>query len=51
MLSHIHPKNPINHGSDNNYDIIKAHGGELKVETKEGEFSEFVIQLPSKKNL
>lgn len=29
-----------------NYDIIKAHGGELKVESKEGEGSEFVIQLP-----
>jgi two-component system, NtrC family, sensor kinase len=28
------------------YDIIKAHGGELKVETKEGEFTEFIIQLP-----
>jgi signal transduction histidine kinase len=28
------------------YDIIKAHGGELKVETREGEGSEFVIQLP-----
>jgi signal transduction histidine kinase len=24
---------------------VKAHGGELKVETKEGEGSEFVIQL------
>jgi signal transduction histidine kinase len=30
------------------YDIIKAHGGELKVETKEGEGSEFIIQLPLK---
>ena len=30
------------------YDIVKAHGGELKVETKEGEGSEFVIQLPFK---
>ena len=30
------------------YDIIKAHGGELKVETKESEFAEFIIQLPSK---
>ena len=30
------------------YDIVKAHGGELKVETKEGEFAEFVIQLPIK---
>jgi len=29
------------------YDIVKAHGGELKVETKEGEGSEFVIHLPT----
>ena len=28
------------------YDIVKAHGGELKVHTKEGEGSEFIIQLP-----
>ena len=28
------------------YDIVKAHGGELKVETKEGEGSEFIINLP-----
>lgn len=28
------------------YDIIKAHGGEIKVESKEGEGSEFIIQLP-----
>ena len=28
------------------YDIIKAHGGEIKVETKEGEGSEFIIKLP-----
>jgi len=28
------------------YDIIKAHGGELKVETKEGEYAEFIITLP-----
>ncbi|MBC6491533.1 ATP-binding protein [Flavihumibacter stibioxidans] len=27
------------------YDIVKAHGGELRVETKEGEGSEFIIQL------
>ncbi len=32
------------------YDIItKGHGGEMKVETKEGEGAEFVIQLPSGK--
>jgi signal transduction histidine kinase len=28
------------------YDIIKAHGGEMKVETKEGEGAEFIISLP-----
>ena len=28
------------------YDIVKGHGGELKVETKEGQGSEFIIQLP-----
>ena len=28
------------------YDIIKAHGGQLKVETKDGEGAEFIIQLP-----
>ena len=27
------------------YDIIKAHGGEIRVETKEGEGSEFLISL------
>ncbi len=27
------------------YDIIKAHGGEMKVETEEGECAEFIIQL------
>ena len=30
------------------YDIIKAHGGELKVETKEGEGAEFIIVFPSR---
>ncbi|MEP7374742.1 MAG: ATP-binding protein, partial [Chitinophagaceae bacterium] len=28
------------------YDIIKAHGGEIKVETKEGKGTSFIIQLP-----
>ena len=27
------------------YDIIKVHGGELKVNTKEGEGSRFIIEL------
>ena len=29
------------------YDIVKAHGGELKVATKEGEGTSFIIHLPS----
>ena len=43
---------PTGHGTglglSLSYDIItKGHGGELKVNTKEGEGSEFVIQLPT----
>ncbi len=41
----INYTNPINHGSDN-CDIIKAHGGELKVNTKEGQGATFIILLP-----
>jgi len=29
------------------YDIVKAQGGEIKVESKEGEGSEFIIQVPN----
>ena len=29
------------------YDIVKAHGGDLRVETKEGEGSTFIIALPA----
>ena len=28
------------------YDIVKAHGGKMKLESKEGEGSKFIIQLP-----
>ncbi|MFZ5800793.1 MAG: ATP-binding protein, partial [Candidatus Omnitrophota bacterium] len=28
------------------YGIIKEHGGEIKVESREGEGTEFVIELP-----
>jgi two-component system NtrC family sensor kinase len=34
-------------GLSMSYDIIKAHGGELRVETKEGEGAEFIILLPA----
>ena len=29
------------------YDIIKSHGGQLKINTTEGEFAEFIIELPA----
>lgn len=28
------------------YDIVKAHGGEIKAESKEGEGTIFIVQLP-----
>ena len=39
--------NPCKSAVQTSYDIIKAHGGELKVETKEGEGAEFIIHLPT----
>ncbi|MGE5448014.1 MAG: ATP-binding protein [Bacteroidales bacterium] len=36
-------------GLSMSYDIIKAHGGELKINTKEGEGAEFIIELISDK--
>ncbi len=29
------------------YDIVKSHGGELRVETKEGEGTVFIVELPA----
>jgi len=34
-------------GLSMSYDIVKAHGGELKVETKENEGTEFCISIPT----
>ena len=34
-----------------NYDIVKAHGGELKVETEEYRGSEFIISLKNSQPL
>lgn len=28
------------------YDFVKAHEGEIKMETREGDATEFIIQLP-----
>ena len=33
-------------GLSMSYDIVKAHGGAIKVETKEGEGTTFVVELP-----
>ena len=33
-------------GLSMSYDIVKAHGGELKVESMEGEGTEFIILIP-----
>lgn len=40
--------NPFKSLIQKSYNIIKAHGGEIKVETKEGEGTQFIIQLPTK---
>jgi signal transduction histidine kinase len=41
---------PTGHGTglglSLSYDIVKAHGGEIKVETKEGEGTTFIILMP-----
>jgi hypothetical protein len=41
-VTSIHPCESVVQTS---YDIVNAHSSELKVETKEGEFAEFVITL------
>jgi len=41
------PGQGIGLGLSLSYDIIKFHDGELKVETEEGVFSEFTIELPA----
>ncbi len=38
--------NPFKSVIQTSYDIVKAHGGELKVETKKRTGSTFIIQLP-----
>ena len=30
------------------YDIVNAHGGEIKIESEEREGTEFIIQIPIK---
>jgi K+-sensing histidine kinase KdpD len=42
------PNQPVNvQGLSLSYDIIKAHGGEIKSESKEGEGTTFIVRLPA----
>ncbi len=41
----VKPLNPFKSVILTKYDIVKAHGGELKVETIEAEGAEFIIIL------
>ena len=43
----VHRQSICSLGLPLSYDVVKMHGGEIKVDTKEGAFTEFVIQLPS----
>ncbi len=45
MMKSVQSVNPFKSVIQTSYDIIKAHGGEIKVETKEGEGTTFIIQL------
>ena len=38
--------NPCPSVIQTNYDIVKAHGGEIKVESKEDNGTTFIIQIP-----
>ena len=46
LIKSVKSTNPCQSVIQTNYDIVKAHGGELKLETKENEGTEFTIQLP-----
>ncbi len=39
--------NPYKSVIQTSYNIIEAHGGEIKVETNEGEGAVFIIELPA----
>ena len=41
--------NPFKSVIQTSYDIVKAHGREIKEESKEGEGTEFTISLPETK--
>ena len=46
VIKSVKSFNPCKSVMQTIYDIVKAHAGELKNESKEGEGSEFAIELP-----
>jgi len=48
MKKSVKSFNPKKSVIQTSYDIVKAHGGEIKGETKEGEGAELIIQIPIK---
>ncbi len=44
-MTSVRPINPFKSVIQTSYDIIKAHGGEIKVEPKDGEGAEFIMLL------
>jgi hypothetical protein len=45
------PASPAGRRDSDMYDIVKAKGGDIKVDTKEAEISEFIIEWASKRKL
>ena len=39
--------NPVKSVIQTIYDVVKTHGGELKVEKMQGQESKFIIQIPT----
>ena len=48
-MKSVQSTNPIKSVIQTSYDIVKAYGGEIKVETKENEETAFIISLPINK--
>jgi hypothetical protein len=46
-IKSVQSGNPFKSVIQTSYDIIKAHRGELKVKSKEGDGTEFIIKLSS----
>ncbi|WP_373521606.1 hypothetical protein [Aquiflexum sp.] len=46
----VQSPNPFKSVIPTNYDIVKAHGGEIKVESTENMGTEFTVSFPIKEN-